>query len=262
MKGKKKLKVVLIGVVILINIAVMGVVLSNPNEDTFSKFKEEIEKSLAENSGTNEEESEETLKDNEDIREDSLDSSNNSENTNSSLENMSHNNSNSSDNSNSRNDSSSSSNNSENINSNSNLYNTNDKNSGSTDNAISNTNNNAYQDTVTPPKKDYLNGMESTAYIQEKLDEKYSENGGVYLNNGSMIAYGLDGSLKTKEGHTIFYWGYFLNDEKPPYHGLNSLNDLYRVVTLNSVTKEITDFGYKNGRTYEELSFRTGPKRD
>lgn len=228
MKGKKKLKVVLIGVVILINIAVMGVVLSNPNEDTFSKFKEEIEKSLAENSGTNEEESEETLKDNEDIREDSLDSSNNSEN----------------------------------INSNSNLYNTNDKNSGSTDNAISNTNNNAYQDTVTPPKKDYLNGMESTAYIQEKLDEKYSENGGVYLNNGSMIAYGLDGSLKTKEGHTIFYWGYFLNDEKPPYHGLNSLNDLYRVVTLNSVTKEITDFGYKNGRTYEELGFRTGPKRD
>lgn len=257
MNGKKKLKIVLLGVVILINIAVMGIVLLNPNDDMISQIKDEIEKDLSENSSVSEDKDEQIVKDYENLNDDVV---------NNDISSSVNNNSYSADSSSSANDNGYSNNsystdNSISVNGNSNLGNTSDN--STSDNINNNTgNNNGYQDTVVPSKKDYLNGTESTAYIQEKLDEKYSENGGVYLTNGSSIAYMLDGSLKTKEGHTIFYWGYFLNDEKPPYNGLNSLHSLYRVVTLNSVTKEYTDFGYKNGRTYEELGFRTGPKRD
>lgn len=269
MNEKKKLKIILLGLVILMNIGVMVVVLSDSKEDNISKFKNEIESKLLESSSTNEEKLVQVVRDNEDIGSDSSNNIESSINNLNNLNNINDEKSESSENSinslnNISNEKSESSEN--NIN---NLNNISNENSESSENSSNNLDknssnislNNVYQDTVSQPEKDYLNGTESTAYIQEKLDEKYTENGGIYLMDGAMIAYGLDGSLKTKEGHTIFYWGYFLNDEKPPYNGLHVTNELYRVVTLDSVTREITDFGYKNGRKYEELGFRTGPKR-
>lgn len=215
MNGKKRLKFILLGVVIFINIVVMGVVLSTPNDDIISELKNEIEERLSENINTSDEEVEYTVEDEENL------------------------------NNNVDYKSSSDINNLDNINNGNN----------------SNSNNNGYQDEVVVADKGYMNGNESREFLQQILDEKYSENGGIYIQENG-LAYMLDGSLRTKEGHLVFYIGYFLNDEKPPYNGLSPANKLYRVAIVNSVTKEYTDFGYRNGRTYEELGFRNTPKRD
>ena len=67
MNGKKRLKIVLLGVVILINIAVIGIVLYNPNEYIISQVRNEIETKLSENSSMSEEESELIVKDSENM---------------------------------------------------------------------------------------------------------------------------------------------------------------------------------------------------
>lgn len=252
MKENQKLRVVLMGLLIIVNIFVFSFILQdekgNSNELKLSTNEEaSIDKDLAD----------EDIEYDDDIeyKEDNeiLTSSNLREE---SISDVNHNNQNDylDDTNNTNNVTDSTGNKINNITNENNINDSNSDNSGTIIN-------NNHQNQVNS-SKNYLNQMECKEYMTEMLGDKYEDNNGITVHNIS-LAYMNDDSMGVNSvgygcDELVFYIVYFLNSELPKSYARDR-HELRRVALINSVSRKINDFGYLNGRKFIELGFSNVP---
>lgn len=116
------------------------------------------------------------------------------------------------------------------------------------DSSNSNNLNNGFQDKL--ENEVVLISMDEGAkLVREALNPKYSENDGIFVYGYSYSYMLTDGERNYDE--PIVCVTYYLRSEytyNPPY-------SLSRSAIVNRKTKEVIDFGYRNGRTNKELGF-------